>query len=181
MTFELVLSESDFLTHQLFIASTSSRIKKRRTRTRISYSIIFGMLGYLFFLMGNQVMGYYFVIAGLITLVFAPFYLRGVYKRHYQNYIKEHFQGRINRPSTISFEEDQIITEDKNIYSKIKVEALEMIDEIEDHFFLKLETGTTLILPKLLIHKYPGVLQIIKQWAEEFSIPYQQQLNWKWQ
>lgn len=50
MMIDYKIDECDFLTHQLFVASKSDRIKKKRQRSKIIVSLIYLAFGFLFLL-----------------------------------------------------------------------------------------------------------------------------------
>jgi hypothetical protein len=53
MTFELKIDENDYLTYQLFVASKSESIKKKRNRNKIIMPILYLALGAFVFYQNN--------------------------------------------------------------------------------------------------------------------------------
>ena len=129
MTLIYSLDQNDFLQHQLYIASKSARIKKKRRNSWLLVTIAFFVLGLVFYDMANKLMMYYFFGASLISFIFYPFYLKYHYKKHYQKFINDTYKNRTAEPSTICFKEQQVELFDKTAESKINFTEFEEIVE----------------------------------------------------
>ena len=89
MTLKYTLTEDDYLQHQLYIASKTNRIKKKRRQSWITMVFVFVALTVLLFQTDNILLSFYFGVLSILTLIFYPFYLKKHYKKHYQ---KIHFR-----------------------------------------------------------------------------------------
>jgi len=181
MELKYSLNENDFLTHQLFLASKTDRIKNQRRKSWLLVSFIFFGLSFVFFQTKNIMMVYYFLAVGILSLIFYPNYQKNHYRKHYQKYIRDTYKNRFDQIATIKFEEDYIETSDMNSESKINYSAFEEIIEIENYFFLKLKTGGSIIIPKKL--KLDNVFDLkseLMRIFENYQIKIREELNWKW-
>ncbi|MDO9375632.1 MAG: YcxB family protein [Ferruginibacter sp.] len=174
------LTEDDFLQHQLFIASKSERIKKKRLRSWIIVTLAFFCLAFLFFTSGNSILKYYFIAAGVLSLVLYPVYLRSYYKSHYKKFISEHYKDRLNENSIVIFSEENIETFDTTGESKIKLTQIEEIVETGSYIYLKLKVGGSLIIPKLRVQNFDHVRLELQKLSDQLNVPFVTELNWKW-
>lgn len=83
------LEEGDYLTFQLYTASKSERIKKKRRQSIIIGVSMFALASLLFFKTNNDFLGYFFGAVTILSAIIFPVYLRYLYKKHYRNYVRE--------------------------------------------------------------------------------------------
>jgi hypothetical protein len=67
------LDQNDFLTYQLYTASRNPTIKNARIRSWILTTAAFICMTYLFFTSNNDLLGYYFLTASILSLIFYRF------------------------------------------------------------------------------------------------------------
>ena len=93
MTIEYTIEEADFLTHQLYIASRSERIKRKRKRSRLLVPIAYLVIGLYFYLQQQQNLGYAFFLIGILWFFFYPLWDGGttvsIIKRSLKKIIKK--------------------------------------------------------------------------------------------
>ncbi|MEM6379882.1 MAG: YcxB family protein, partial [Bacteroidota bacterium] len=158
MTLEITLSEQDYVNHQLFIASQSESVIKKRRVGRIVIPIIYLLIGVPFFLWNNNGPGIFFIIIGILWFFFYPFYSRWKYRRHYQNYIKQYYQPRIGKPGAIELATPFLKTKDETGKAQIKVEQIDQLVELPQHFLIQLKSHQTFIIPKDQVEDQIGFL-----------------------
>jgi hypothetical protein len=148
MKLEFELREDDFLIFQLFTSSTSPRIirKKKNGWTFLTLGTI--LFAFLFYSFGNAFLAIYMATFAVITALFYPKYFKWRYKRHYENFIKDNYANRLGLMQTLEFHPDHIFLKDKTGESKINLKEIEEMTEISSHFFIKLSSGVSLIVPK---------------------------------
>lgn len=66
MTIEYKIDETDFLIHQLFVASKSERIQKKRQRSKVKLPLIYIAFGLIFLFQDKVSLAIIFFIIGLI-------------------------------------------------------------------------------------------------------------------
>ena len=180
MKLEYNLDEYDFLQHQLYTASKTERIKIQRRKSWILVTSIFFLLSLLFLKDDEKVAFYSFLIIGIITFLFYPFYLRNHYKNHYLKFIKDTYKNRFGENAKVQFLDTEFVTNDSNSETKLKYAAFEEFNEIGDFFFLKLKIGGSLIIPKLKVENLNELKVELKSIAEKYNVKQNVELDWKW-
>lgn len=122
----------------------------------------------------------YFVIIGIVTMLFYPRYERNHYKRHYQKYIADVYKNRFNEIANITFADDAIESVDRTGSSKINLTELETISETGSYFYLKLKTGPHLIIPKAQLQNRSEVRTLFTTISNKLNINFISDLNWRW-
>jgi hypothetical protein len=178
----MTLDENDYLIHQLYTASKTPRIKRARIRGWILTTVAFLSMTYLFFENGNDLLGFYFLFASLLSLVLYPFYSRWRYKRHYKRFIADTYKNRFGEECTLEINEDVILTKDRTGEAKINSSEIEEISEIRDFYFLRLRTGGSLIISKVKTdaQELVKLQEGLKVLADKKGIKHNVELNWKW-
>lgn len=148
MTIDYQIDENDFLTHQLFVASKSSRIRKKRQRNKIIFALIYTVFGLLSFLQDKVSLAIFFFIIGLLWFFLYPLCEMRLYVRHYKSFINEKFKDRQGRIVTLEFANDYIIARDCGSESKVMTTEFEEIYEIPTIILVRLRGGQSLIVPK---------------------------------
>src|SRR5690349_19467441 len=130
MIIEYLLNESDFITNQLYLASQSERIKKKRQRGRTFFPLIYIAFAVLFFF------GERFLIVGVVMVVailwycLYPLWERNYYYKHYRDFVKENYQERMNKFVTLEINDDFISGKDEGSESKLSTKEVTNIHEI---------------------------------------------------
>ena len=148
MTLEFELNEQDFLDFQLFAASQSKRIAKNKFISYLLAILIVGAFAVLCYLKNSIAMFYGFSFTMIVLAIFYPKYTAWRYKRHYKSYIKENFSYRFGEKVHIEIGNQTIFCKDKTGEGTINISEIEKIDETENHFFVKIKSGISLIIPK---------------------------------
>ena len=181
MTIEYSLQKEDFLTYQLYTASNSEQVQKKRRRNRLLVPLVYVILAFALYMVESTVLAIVFLVFAALWLFFYPRYGRRRYEKHFDKFIDEHYQNRLGKTGTISLEEDHILMKDYTGESKIKLEAIEAIDEIQHYYFIRFSSGVSLILPKRRIANLEEVEPAITDLVQKLQIPHQVNLDWKWE
>lgn len=177
MKFEYKLTAEDFLTYQLYSASQSPAIQKKRRNTRFLVPLLYIVLGGYSYIDGKSlIVGGSFIGVAFIWYFLYPFYSAWRYKRHFQRQIDTYYKDRVNINSELTIEKNRLIAKDETAESKVKVEELDSLIEINDYFFIQLKTGIALVLPLKVVQDKTG---LIKQF-ENMNVPYKSEKNWIW-
>ena len=176
------LDENDYLIYHLYTASKTPRIKKARLKDWILTTVTFTGLSFLFFRTNNNLAGYSFLIAAVLSLLLHPFYIRWRYKQHYRKVIRDTYKNRFGEECTLVINENIIGTKDKTSESTIHTTEIEEINEIKDFYFIKIKTGVSLIISKAKTD--PAELESIKNGLKNLvdkkGIKHNMELDWKW-
>jgi len=173
MQYKYLLHEQDFLDFQLYTASKSESIRRKKRNGWIGLTITPLALAFLFW--EDGVFGIYFLVAAILTLLFYPMYFMRRYKRHYENHIKQSHKNRFGESVIMEVHPDHIFTKDSTGEGKIYISAIDQIDETSKHFFVKISSGMTLIFPKENINS-----EQLKEEFKALKIPIHEELDWKW-
>lgn len=180
MTVDYRIDENDFLTHQLFVASKSERIKRKRQRSKIMVPLIYIALGLLFLIQDKVTLTILFFIIGLLWYFVYPIWERRYYIKHYKGFIKENYKDRLGRTATLEFKNEYILAKDNGSESKVFTTELEEIYEIPTAIFVRLKGGQSLILPKDKITNFDKVKSRLKELADYLKINYNTDEKWEW-
>lgn len=177
MNINYKLTNSDFLEYQLYASSKSELHKKKRFRSRIIIPIIYLLFGlYLAYKNHDKVIGIIFIVIAVIWFILHPRYSKWRYKKHFQKHVEENYKNRINKPVEINFDKNSLNIKDFTSESKINRAELKKLIETKNHFFIKLTTDLSLIVPKNTVEN-----QIeFKKRVTELGAEYVNELDWKW-
>lgn len=177
MNIKYQLSASDFLAYQLYASSKSKLHQKRRFRSRLIIPIFYVILG-LFLALANDrpVVGGIFTGLGVIWFIFYPMYSQWRYKRHFQKHVNENYKNRIHQPVEFELNENSVYVKDMVSESTINGNELKSLIETPGHFFIKLSSGLSLIVPKHTVENQAAFKSLILAFGAE----YVNELNWVW-
>ena len=176
MTIEYKIEEQDFLEFQLFTASKSDRINKKKRNGWVLLTAGSFIVAFYFYLNKNTAMTIYFGIVALACGLFYPKYFKWRYKKHYKAFIKENYSKRFGQIESLEINGDYIFSKDKTGEGKINLNEIERVDETDNHFFLKISTGLSLLIPK-------GELVNIEELREKFKeigVIVNDETKWTW-
>lgn len=177
MNLNYKLTNSDFLEYQLYVSSKSKLYRKRLRNGRIILPIIYLVYGfYLTNKDGNYIGILIFGITAILWFVLYSKYSKWRYKKHFQKHVEENYKNRINKPIEIVFGENSLNTKDYTSESKINGTELKELIETKNHFFIKLTTDSSLIVPKHSVENKAEFKNRVLQMGAE----YVDELNWKW-
>jgi hypothetical protein len=182
MKIEYKLDESHYLTYQLYIASVSESIIKKRKRNKIlvpAFYLLFGILGLLSY-QGPNLISAIFVIGGLLWYFYYPKWEKRRYIKHYKNFIKENYSNRFDKVITVQLEDDFLLATDDGSETKISTKEVEKVTELSTMLLLKLKNGTSILFPKDKIENIEKLIIKIKELANRLNIPYTTDFNWEW-
>ena len=151
LNIEYSLEENDYLEFQLFVASTSPMIVKKKRRSWILLSVVSTALTINFIVSRGDFLAVYFGLISLAIILFYPKYINWKYKRHYLKHISENYANRFGELEYIEFHDDHLYAKDKVGEGTINLSEVEFVDELKDYFFLRLSTGVSMIIPKYKI------------------------------
>jgi len=181
MKIEYKIDESDFLMYQLFVASKSERIKRKRLRNKLVMPLIYLVLGLLLFCFSYKIWSsvFCFVIA-IVWYFIYPLWEKRHYVNHYRRFIKENYQNRFGKSTILEFTDVLIKVRDPVSEGSVLITELEEINEIPTSIFIKIKTGQSFILPKQEIINITTVRNRLKEIAVSLNITYHFYDKWEW-
>lgn len=176
MTLEYKINEQDFLDFQLFTASKSDRINKKKRNGWISLTLGSIIIALYFYLGENTEMTIYFGLVAMVCGLFYPKYFKWRYKKHYKNYIQDNYSNRFGQIAYLEIGSDYILSKDKTGEGKIILSEIERVDETDDHFFLKISTGMSLLIPKRELND----IDKLRDKFKEIELTINDETKWTW-
>lgn len=178
MKLEYKLEFSDFLEHQLYTSSKSKLHKKNRNKSRVIVSIIYIITGLLIFFINKTEVAIFFFAFAILWYFFYPLYSKGKYKKHFEKHIKENYKNRIGKIATLNFDNESNFMEasDSGTQTKIQATEFDKLIELKSHYFLKLKSELSLIIPKHAVSNQ----KIFKQLFSDIDLEYVNELDWEW-
>ncbi len=176
MRVEYEINESDFLAYQLFAASKSERINKKKNNTWFLLTGIAILFTINFYNKHNTVMTAYCGVVAILCGLFYPTYFIWRYKRHYKSYVNEVYAKRFGQKEILEFTDDYILSINKIGEEKINISEVEQIDETDKYFFVKISNGMHLLIPKDKIDNCDELKQVFQR----LGLIIKEDFNQKW-
>jgi hypothetical protein len=180
MKLEYSLEKNDYVTFQLFAAAKSKRITKKRRNNKIILPLIYLGLAVVTYFVEDIGLSIIFLFIGLLWFLFYPAYEKKKYFRHYDKYIEENYKNRFGKVETLNFEEDYVLSKDYTGEGKLFLSEVEELNEIEKYYFLKFNSGVSLIIPKSKIDNLDQLSQYLKSLVSSLNIKHNIELTWEW-
>ncbi len=179
-SFEYTLDKNDFLVHQLYIADTNPRIRKKKMRNKWILTATYAGIAILFLFIGKNFAATAFLMLSGVWWLFFPKYERRRYFKHYSDYIHDNYKERFEKKVRISFESDKISSSDDLGKGEMSYKSLKEIIELSNHYLIRLSSGMTLILPLQKMESAQDLSETLKEIAETRQIKYTKDTDWKW-
>ncbi len=177
MKIKYSLTKEDFLAYQLYTSSRSDRIRKRRLRSRFIVPILYLLIALAFMFRYQQVgVGIGWILIALIWYFCYPLYARWRYERHYVKHIEENYQNRIDREVELEFDHEALYGVDSGSKIKVDVNEIDVLIETKDHFFIRLKTNSSFILPKSAISDHSE----LKEHFTTLGVNIMDETKWVW-
>ncbi|MBE8713046.1 YcxB family protein [Sphingobacterium hungaricum] len=174
------LDETNYLHHQLFFASQSPTIRKRRFRAKFVFPIVYVLLGIFLYFFKAPVMGYIFGGIGILWFFLYPIYEKGAYIKSYKKFIRENFQNTVDKAITLQIEDNYFILKDDGNEAKINLSELQEIAEIPGEILIKIGNGNSIIIPKNQVAELTNLENRLEEIAERLQIDYLDYSQWTW-
>lgn len=183
MEIEYTLSRADYLEFQLFAATKSETIKKNKRKARNRLPIIYLILGTILLTLSDKIFAIFFYLIGVLWYLLYPVFTKKIYNKHFEKYVDENFKKRFNTRIKASFSDDYdtIETSDLDGESKFITSEIERIFEIKRFIYIKMNSGSYLIIPKYkidMIDKLRDELKMISQ-SKNFEVVTELELDFK--
>ena len=176
MKFQYKIEAEDFLEFQLYTASKDPIVQKRKLRSWILLPIVFSIMALFSYTSKTYYLAVYFAILAIIIALFYPKYFTWRYKKHYASFIGRNYAKRFGQPAELEITKDYILSKDKVAEGKVKLAEIEYVSETANHFYIKISSGMSFIIPKRALS--PSV-DLISEFSR-IGIAVKDELNWKW-
>ena len=180
LTIEYSLDEQDCLTYQLYAASKSPRITKKRKRNKITVPLFYGVVAVFFYTQQNISGFILFLALGTGWYIYYAKWEKNVYLKHYKKYVKEVCQNQIGVITTLAFHDEFIFASDAGNESKIMNSEINSFVEIPTLILVQLKSGQAFAIPKSRLENLQDTIVQLKQAASNASVPYRVENDWVW-
>jgi hypothetical protein len=181
LNINFTVSAEDFLNHQLFIASRSERIRKKRAKLKYTVPVLYLLFGVVLLLGSRFVLGGIMVGVSILWYLFYPKWERTSYVKHYKNVIDDYFKDNINSEMSVDLQEDVIHGVSNGTESRLETKGIQEFVEAPTAFYILLSGGQSIILPKQNLQDEAAVKAKLQAIAAHVQIPFEIALNWTWQ
>lgn len=174
------IDEQDFLDFQLFTASRSEEIRKRRFRARVFPPLMYLVLGLVLFFYHRLDFTMIFALLAVVWFFFYPVREKRLYRSSYERFIRENFREKFGKPATLTIDDRYMINKDAISENKISTDQLAEISEIPGLILIRLKKGQTFILPKDKIEGPETFRDDLKALAVRLNVAYNDDPAWVW-
>lgn len=174
------LDENDFLAYQLYTSSTSKRLRLRRKREWIFTTVIFLCLALVFYLDHNTFLLVYCLAFAAVTALTFPFYSRWRYKNFYLRHVREHSRNSFGTRSTLVITDEQLELHNDSGRSTMNLDQITEVNETGAHYFLKLSSGQSIIVPKAHLEHPEEWQRTMEEVVAKLNIAHHRNPDWKW-
>ena len=175
MKYSYKIEKEDLLDFQLYTASKSEVLAKKRRNNRallVAGSTVFS--GY-FFTSYQLAMGVYFAVMVVLLVLFYYKYFAWKQKLNYSRFIQANYSSRFGMEETLEIFMDKIHVKDNFGEGDVKTLEIDGVISIGSHFFINLASGTSIIIPKEKIDS-----EAMKKDLAKLKRPFLEELSWSW-
>ena len=176
MKMKYTLDRKDFVELQLFNATKSVSIQKKKRRETI-YLTLGALLAAAYFLVQDHMaMTIWFLLVAVVTVSFYPKYFKRKYKKHYEKYIDEHYAKRFGEKVELALTNEAIWSRNQIGEGTLYLSEIDRVNETQHHFFLHTSAGPSMIIPKREL----DTLDQFRAAVAKVNIPVIDDKNWSW-
>lgn len=180
MNLEYALTEQDFLDYQMYSATKSDRINKKRQRSRMGMSLLYLSFGVFFLATQSYAFGGAFMFVSIIWYFAKPTLDKKRYENHFRGFINEQYKENFDRKVNLELTDDYIFAKEAGMESKVPVTELIEVTELKNLILIKLKKGQAVLLPKHSMERSEMLIARLKEIADKINISYVTELDWKW-
>lgn len=180
------LDAEDYILYYLYYTSTEPNMIKTRKRSRMIFMGILILIGIFFsvrnYNTNNTIDWPTVAIFGLVII--AMYFLRvrlekRKYQKVYEKHVSDTLSQQIQEETSIHFSDSSLYLKEGENLSIIPFTDINRIIEVENHFYITLADGTSIILPKHMDDSEVFKTNI-NQLIAKGNITFIQHLDWKW-
>lgn len=179
MDISYILREEDYLQFNLYVASNSKVVKRRRVLSRYVLPGAYLLFALISFYVNAMIMGIIFLVFSILWVLLYPAYEVKKYVKAYKKYIKSNLSRSLNNQVELKVKDDFIYLYDHTSEHKISIVSLYELVELPGIFLLSSDVGKAIIIPKDQID-VSLVRQNLNDLSRTHKIPLIEKLDWKW-
>ncbi len=174
------ITQQNYLTFQLYLASKSQSILKKRKRTRLVVPILYSVFAISLFVLESPFLAAGFAAFAMLWFFFYPIWEKGKYVKYYQKIIQENHKSRIGTDIKIDIQNDHLFTASGGTEAKIATSEIIEIVELKDLLLIRLDVTQAFVIPKDQINELPALIRELKELAKKLKVKYTEELGWVW-
>lgn len=175
MEFTYQLESNDFLQYQLFTASQSKSIAKKKMYGWLIFTLAASIFALYCYLNNSTALAIYFGAIAAIWGVFYPRYFSWKYAKQYAAFINKNYKNRFGQSTTVTLSKNHIMATDESGEGKMKLSEIVGLNETNQHLFITFNSGTSLIIPKRELAN----VQELKNSLENIGLSINNELSWR--
>ncbi len=176
MEFTYKLKANDFLLYQLFTASKSKIIARKKMYGWLIFTLAGAIFALYCYFYNSTALAIYFGTIAAVWGLFYPKYFNWKYFKHYNSFINENYKNRFGKTTTISISKEYIIATDDSGEGKIKTSQIVGVSETSLHLFITFSSGVSLIVPKRELANFGE----LKEGLIKVGFSINNELSWSW-
>lgn len=174
------IEREDFLVRQLFLASTSALIKRKRLRDRLIPAAVYMLIGLSFICFQHYFFGTLFLIVALLWFLIYPLSQRKRLLRIYGEHLNESLGTRADVKVFLELTNEFILLKNDVEESRIATSEIRSIQEIPSLILVRFDGSAMLIIPKRKVAELNELVSRLKELANHLNVGYVTDLDWKW-
>lgn len=179
MDISYILREEDYLQFNLYVASNSKVVKRRRILSRYVVPAAYLIFALISFYVNAIIMGIIFLVFSILWVLLYPAYEVKKYVKAYKKYIQSNLSRSLNNQVELKVKDDFINLYDHTGEHKISIASLYELVELQSIFLLSFDVSKAIIIPKDQID-VSLVRQNLMDLSRTHKIPLIEKMDWKW-
>jgi hypothetical protein len=177
---EYPLQADDYLQYQLYVASKSKRIQKKRKNSKIGLPIIYIFFSIVIYFYSNSLLSFLFIAIAIAWYFLYPVWEKHHYIKHYKDFIDENYKANKEEKIVLEVNETYLFIKNNGSESKVNCSEIATITELNQYLYIHLNSGQTLIVPKSRTNNLDELIATLKLIEKKYSIEYKTEPNWEW-
>jgi hypothetical protein len=175
MTQTYTLTEQDYLAFELYTISKTPRFQPRQRNGRSFVAFCSAITMIYFIYSHNYWNAIYFGIMTVALFIWYPRYFKWRQKVHYLKHIRRNYKNKFGLQETLVIDNKLITITNHTGTGTLKPSNFDKICETSTHYFMVLESGAALILPKKDLNN-----QAFKSDLKTLKLPHHSDFTWRW-
>lgn len=188
MVLKYSIGADDFLNFQLYTASQSPIVKRRRLKSKLAFAILYIAFGLFFVVDSKWIYASTFFVLAILWFFLYPLREKRMYERNYKNFILENYRNRFDKEATMEITNEYIQTKDGVNKGKAFMNEVSEIIEMPTAIYIRLNSAQTFLLPyeRIEFVENSGVknsqemILKLKEIAQLNHVKYTDKTNWVW-
>lgn len=188
MILKYSIGADDFLNFQLFTASESPIVKRRRLKSKLAFAILYIAFGLFFVVDARWIYASTFFALAILWFFFYPLREKRMYERNYKKFILDNYRNRFDKEATMEITNEYIQTKDGVNKGKASLNEVDEFIEMPTAIYIRLKSAQTFMLPydriefveNSEVKSVDEMILKLKAISAANGVKYSNNLAWKW-